>query len=879
MTALCRLLVRARELFRRDRLDRELHEELQHHRELLINDYQHRGMSPDEARRQATLTLGGLDQGREVVRDTRGLPPLEAFARDVRRAVRLLRKSPGFSAVTVLTLALGIGVNVAIFSIVDAVMLRPLPYPNADRLVSIWETSKGERITVAAGNLQDYQRAQSMAAVAALASQIRTLTGRGEPESLFAEEVTVNYFAVLGVPPVIGRSFTEADAHANSQRVVVLSDALWRRRFNGDPRILDQSITLDGDAYTVIGVMPPSFRGLFDLISQDPRDLWLPAVYAAELLANRGDHGLRTVGRLAEGVPVATARAEFAALSDALAAQFPETNGQVRAGVLPLRDDLVRNVRVPLLVLLATVGLILAITCVNVANLFLARGVGRRRDVALQFALGATRFRVATALMAESLVLASAAAIAGAVLAVWIQNLLLSFAPQTIPRLDAVTFDARVMGYAAAVALAAGVLFGLIPAWQTGHSRPGDALAGPGRAMAGSTVMRWRTALMIAQVALSGLLLVGAALMVKSLVRLNSVELGFDPNDVISVRVVLPPSRYPTAESRFQFFNALEQRVAALPDVRAVAFSNNTPLRGAWDSGFRIDGEPTPPEGSLQAGFQAVNPGYFATLDIRLAEGRLVEAADREGSPPVAVVSRMFERRFLSGRSAIGRQFRRGPQMPAISIVGVVDDVRRDGRLAAIEPQVYLPAAQTGIYPVRLMDLAVRTNPGAASVVPSIRAAVTALDPEQSISSVRTLEDILFASSADRRFQALLFSMFGLLALVLASGGTYGVVAYIVSQRTPEIGVRLALGASVWSIYRWLLTRTAVVVLIGAASGLLGARGLARYISTLLFDVTTGDAASYLSSGVLLVATALAASLVAGYRATKVDPVQALRYE
>jgi predicted permease len=607
--------------------------------------------------------------------------------------------------------------------------------------------------------------------------------------------------------------------------------------------------------------------------------VWIPAAYPPELLANRGDHGLRLVGRLAGGVSAEAARAELVAISEGLAEQYPDTNRDVRTNLQPLREDLVRNVRISLLVLLVTVGVILTIACVNVANLFLARGVGRRREVALRFVLGATRLRVATTLIAESLLLATAAAIVGVVLAVWLQNLLLSAAPQSIPRLDAVAIDARVLGYTAVVALLTGLVFGIIPAWQTGHSRPADALAGSGRVVAGSSVMRWRNTLMLAQIASSALLLVGAGLMVKSLVRLNGVSLGFDPENVIAMRMTLPEARYPNGDARLRFFESLEARVAPLPGVESVAFANNLPLRGGWSSGFRIEGEPAPPKGYHGADFQAVSAGYFATLGITRAQGRLLERHDTTSSQPVAVVSRLFEQRFLAGRSAIGHQIRRGPDAPAITIVGVVADVRRDGRTSEVEPQVYLPASQTTIYPVRLADFAVRTQASPANLVAAIRAAVADIDPEQSVSNVRTLEDILLAGSAERRFQALLFSMFGLLALVLASVGTYGVVSYLVSQRTPEIGVRLALGSSVWGIYRWLLARTCAIVIAGAVIGLVAARWLGRYVSTLLFEVTVNDPSSYIVSAAVLVVVAMAASLVAGRRATRIDPTQALRYE
>jgi predicted permease len=859
--------------------DAELDDELRLHRDLLAERYERDGLSPEAARRKAVLTLGGIEQGKERVRDTRGFPSIESFRRDFSHAVRLLVKSPAFSLVTIVTLALGIAVNVAIFSIVDAVVLRPLPYHQAERLVSIWETNDTGRLVVAPGNLADYRAAASFSGIAGLAARARNLTGTTEPETVQTEEVTDNYFAVLAARPQIGRTFAATDAHVNSPKVAILSDAFWRRRFGGDPTVLGRRILLDDVPHEVIGVMNPEFRGLYDLIATERRAIWVPAVYPPELLANRGDHEIRLVARLADGVSVEAAGAELAAISERLAAEYPSTNAKVRAAMQPLGDDVVRNVRVSLVVLLLTVAIILTIACVNVANLFLARGVGRRREIALRFALGATRTRVVTTLVAESLVLAAAAGVVGIIVASWITQVLVAAAPRDIPRLDIVAIDARVLAYTAVVALVTGLLFGVIPAWQASHSRPLDALAGSGRVVANQSVMRWRNALMVAQIALSALLLVGAGLMVTSLARLNSVPLGFDPSHVVAMRIALPESRYATADARLQFFERVEERLRAVPAIEAISYANNLPLRGGWSSGFGIDGESAPADGYFQADFQAVSAEYFRALGITLAQGRLFEAGDHKQAPAVAVVSRLFEQKFLRGESAIGRTFRRGRNAPPITIVGVVDDVRRDGRLSELQAQVYLHAAQTTMYPVRLSDLAIRTTMRLEDVVPTVRAAVSSVDPEQAISNVRTLDDILLADSASRRFQALLFSMFGLLALLLASVGTYGVVSYVVSQRIPEIGVRLALGASAWSIYRWLLGRTAIVVVTGAAAGLVLARWLGRYVSSLLFGVTVGDPPSYAFAAGVLLTVALIASVLAGRRAVRIDPTAALRYE
>jgi predicted permease len=882
MNGLRSFIARAIEILRRRSAEQELDEELRLHEQLLIDDYQRRGLSPDEARRQAAMTLGGVEQAKELVRHARGFPSAEAFVKDLRHAVRLLLRAPGFSTITILTLALGIGVNVAIFSLVDAVVLRPLPYPESDRLVSVWEVEGTRRMTVAPGNLADYQGASSLQDCAGLATRVRTITGTGDPEAVLVEEATANYFAVLGIGPALGRTFTPDEARAGGPHIAILSDGVWRRRYGARVTALGETVLIDSEPYQIVGIMPPNFRGVSDFTAVDPVSMWVPAAYPPELLANRGDHQIRVVARLRAGVSAEGARSELTAISETLAQSYPTSNGQVHTGMQPLRDDLVRNVWASLVILFVTVALILTIACVNVANLLLARGVGRRREIAVRFALGATRTRVVTALVTESLVLAGAASVVGALLAIWLNNILLTAAPQTIPRLAGVTIDARVLAYTVTVGAITGLLFGIIPAWQAGHSRPIDALSGAGRVVAGASVLRWRNALMLAQIALSAVLLVGAALMVKSLMRLNGVSLGFDPDRVLAMRMVLPETRYPTPEARLRFFQELEGRVARLPGVEALTFTNNLPLRGGWGSGFVIDGVPAPPDGYLQGDFQAVSVGYFQTLGLTLDRGRLLEPTDTSAGGSVAVVSRMFEQRFLNGASALGREIVRNPNPPnpqRITIVGVVHDMRRDGRTSDLQPQVYLPAAQTAIYPVRLADFAVRARANPRDLLPAIRAAVWSIDREQPVSNVRMLDDLVRANSAPRRFQALLFSIFAVLALILASIGSYGVVAYVVTQRTPEIGVRLALGASVWQIYRWLLVRTTAIVIAGAALGLIAARWLGRYVSSLLFDVTVGDPTSYLAAATVLVTVAVTASFLAGRRATLVNPTAALRYE
>jgi len=890
-------LTRVREIVSGRRLNRELNEEIQHHLDLLTDEYVRRGRSYDDARAAARREFGSVDQMKEAVRDRRGIRVLDTLSRDVRYGARVLIKSRTFAITAVLTLSLGIGVNTAIFSLVDAVLLRPLPYADPERLVSLWEANIGappaqqsttgssiaavstpRRVVVAPANVVDYQRAQGFSALAGVTTVGRNLTGAGTPERLLGEAVTWNYFAVLGATPAIGRPFDRDDDRPGASPVAVISAGLWQARFGSDQAIVGRTITLDNLPHEIIGVMPADFTPAMQFSRTDTVTFWEPAAYPPDLLAHRGDHEVNVVGRLAPGVSLASARSELAVVSEDLARRFPDSNSTVRAFIAPLRDDVVSKIRTSFLVLIATVSAILLIACVNVANLLLVRAVSRRREMAVRIALGASRTRVMTALVVESLVLSGVACVVGVLLAEVTRRVLLAAAPTSIPRLAGVSLDWRVLVFAAGVSLMTGLGFGLLPAWQAGRAHPVDALRTSERVVAGTWVMKWRDGLMIVEIALSTVLLTGAGLMMKSLVLLNGVELGFQPDHVLAVNVNLPESRYPTADDRFRFFDRLSERLSVLPGVQSTAFANRFPLRGGWETGIQVDGDATPGAGCDVAS-QAVSPGYFETLGIQRLRGRLLTPADARTSEAVAVVSDEFGRGCLAGADPVDHRFRRAPTQPWITIVGVVHDVRRDGRSAAIMPQIYLSAAQTDLYPVRLADVAVRSSSDPAALAVAIRSAVLDLDPAQPITSVRTLEEILSASAAERRFETLLFLLFASLAIVLAVVGIFGVVAYAVSQRLPEIGLRMALGADAGRILQWLLGRAAIVVIAGAAGGVLTSLTLSKYLATLLFEVPPRDASVYTLAAVALALVALVTSGLAARAATRVDPTIALRTE
>ena len=814
---------------------------------------------------------------------------------NLRYAVRLLLKSPGFALVAILTLALGIGVNSAIFSVVDAVMLQPLPYPQPDRLISLWEENVGagpntsntsgqnlgsgasaSRTTVSAANLMDY-RAQrnSFVSLAGFAVTAMNITENGPPDRLFGEQVTANYFSTLGVFPAQGRAFLSDEDRPGANRVVIATNDLWQSRFGGDPHFLGSTLTLDGEKYTVVGIMPPGFQSPSQFNNSSPLLFYVPAAYTADLLSRHGDHEIDVLGRLKPGVTLAAARAELDSISQTLAERYPNACKNVRTGIDLLSLDITRGIRTSLFILLGAVGLILLIACANLANLLLVRAIGRQREIAIRFALGASRNRVIGELLAQSAVLAALGCGAGLVIGYWTQRLLADFAPH-MPRIGAAPLNAQVLLFTLALSAATGLICGIFPAWQASKSKPVEAMRASERRLAGSSVLRWRSLFMIAEVAISMVLLVGSGLLLKSFMTLNHVQLGIATEHVINMRIALPDLTYPTLERREIFFEDLAERVSHLPGIQSVAFANNFPLRGGWSSDFR------PENGIRQSGeadYQAVSPGYFQTLGIALERGRLLTPADRVGSPPVAVVNTALARQFFADEDPIGRRFRRNDQAPWAAIVGVVSDIRRSGKVGKINPEVYFPAAQTILYPVRLSQFSFRSAGDPKQLVAAVQRQVWAIDKDLPVTNVLTYDEIVSESVVDRRFQTLLLGLFALLALILAIVGIYGVISYSVSQRIPEIGIRMALGATRGEILKMVIARAMLLVAAGIAAGSAGALALSKYLTSLLFEVKPGDPSTYFSLAILLSMVAFAASLIPARRATRVDPMIALHYE
>lgn len=894
MNALRRLAARVREFFSGRALDHEITDEVQSHLDHLADEYIRRGFTREAARRAAMRDFGGVEGAKEAMRDERGIRPIETLLQDTRYAVRLLIKTPTFSIVAIATLGLAIGANTAIFSLVDAVILRPLPFERPSQLVSLWEERTGDnetdtssgsalissptRSSVAPSNYLDYLKAPAFSGLSGFSAQALNLTNNGTPERLFGEAVTWNYFEVLGGRPALGRTLLPADDHPGAAKVLVLSDALWRRRFSADPAIVNQAVTLDAEPWTIIGVMPPTFRGVTSFAAATTVvDFWAPAAYPADLLANHGDHEINVVGRLREAASMEMAQAQLTNISLALAEQFPSSNKNFRARIGPLNTELVQTASATLWAMLAMVALILIIACVNVANLLIVRGVARKREIAVRLALGANRSRIIRELLTQSTVLAVLGGGLGLALSVWTRNVLVSLAPANTPRLDQVAIDGRVLLATSLLVMATGVIFGILPAWQASRERPVDALRSTERVVAGTSVMRWRTLLMAIEVALSAVLLVGAGLTLRSLNAMNGVALGFRTDHVLAMNVSLPETRYATADQRFMFFDKLTDRIGHVPGVAAVAVANRLPMRGSWSGGFAITGMTSTAGRGLEADMQAITPAYFDVLGIPLKQGRGFDARDTRDGMPVAMVSEAFSKFLPAGDSPIGHTFQRAPNAPLITIIGVVGDVRRQGKLATLEPQVYLPAAQTRSYPVRLADVAIRVTGDPVNMAGALQREVWAVDKDQPITNVRTLDEVLFQRGAGNRFRALLFGMCAGLALVLSLVGVYGVVSYSVSQRTPEIGIRMALGADRRQITRWLVGGTAVLVISATAGGLVIARLLSHLLDRLLFGVTAADPTTYVVAAVTLCVVGIGSAALAARRGTLIDPSRALR--
>jgi putative ABC transport system permease protein len=806
---------------------------------------------------------------------------------DVRYGLRTLSKNPGFTAVAVLALALGIGANSAIFSVVNAVLLNPLPFPEEGQLLRLGEGTRGQPLAERGSfSFPDYRdvraQAQTLAHVAAFWNSGAILTGAGlEEEQLHGADVTPEYFAVLGTRPELGRVLTDEDNHPNAEAVVI-SHSLWQRRFGGRRDVVGQQLKLGSSTMTVVGVMPAEFEYPFRTPHQD---FWEPLDdRPTPAREQRDNHSYNVIARMKPGVTVGQSSAELDTISRRLEQQYPDSNTTVLIAGVSMHDDVTRDVRPALLILLGAVGFVLLIACANVANLMLARATVRYKEIAVRTALGASRWRIVRQLLVESLLLALAGGAAGLLLAVWGADVLVAASPSDIPRVEQVGLDARVVVFTILVSVLTGVAFGLVPALQASKTELTGALKEGGRGTTeGFRRNRARSLLVVAEVALSLVLLIGAGLLIRSFVRLMQTDPGFDPSRVVTLDIPLDRHRYDTEEKQAAFFDRLVERARQLPGVEAAGLVNDVPFSHEVDvMTFNIAGRPPAlPGNEPSAHDTVVSPGYFEAMRIPLREGRMFSQQDGPNTPRVLLVSEALARKYFAGQNAVGQRLVVDYDPPlgnvTYEIVGVVGDAHRLTLEKAAEPEFYVLNDQL---PQRRMNLVVRTsaaNP--ASMTAALRGAVAELDKGQTIWQTRTLGELVSASVAGRRFNMALLGVFAFVALALAALGIYGVMSYSVTRRTHEVGVRMALGASRGDVLRLIVGQGMMLALAGVAVGLAAAFAVTRVLAGLLFGVTATDPLTYAGLALLLAAIAFVSCYLPARRATKVDPMVALRYE
>jgi putative ABC transport system permease protein len=879
-------LARLKGALGRGRRDKDLAQELAFHREMLEARHRAQGLDAASARRAARLDLGGGAQIAETWRDQRGLPFVDALRQDVRYGVRMLRRTPGFTAAALLTLTIGIGANTAVFTIVDAVLLRPLPYADPDRLVTVGDSGPDGSVSgVGLATAVDWrERSRSFEQLAMMRLWMPTLVSGGEAERLPAVRVSWDYFDVLGARPALGRGFTAADDRQDGWRVVLLSDRLWRRRFAADPAIVGRTVELNDQIFRVIGVMPASFEPLdaqryFDTAA----DIWVP-IGADQAGCRLRCRSIYAVGRLKPGVTLAGATTEMNGIRAQLRLEHPADYEAGAVSVVSMREALTGHVRTALFVLLGAVGFVLLIACANVANLLLARAVARERELSLRAALGAGRGRIARQLLTESLMLSAGGAAGGLLLAMVATRGLASIAPVTLPRLEHAAIDGRVLVFTAATAVLTSVLFGLLPAWRAGAARAHQTLAIDSRGSAGGR-SRARAVLVVADLALALVLLAGAGVMLRTMAALAQVSRGFDATRILALQFSLTGRAFGDERAMIAFQERAIDRIGALPGVDSVALAGQIPFAraggGAGDCwGFHAAGrmKPNPSDDPCVERF-GITPGYFGVMSIPVLSGRAFTAADTSSARRVMLISQSTATALWGDADPIGAQVRIGQADRGAwwTVVGVAGDVHIGDLAAPVMPSMYTP--ETQITSAYLTAIVKSSNDEPAALASSVRRALRELNPAVPVYAVATLASLVDKASAERLFVMRLLGGFAVVAVLLAAIGLYGVVSYGVGQRAREIGVRIALGAQRRDVMRLVLASGLLLVGIGVAAGLAAAVAVTRFLGALVFGVSPVDPLTFAAAAALLTLVALAAHWVPVRRALRIDPARALRAE
>ncbi len=885
-------ITRLRGMLRRERLDQDLDEELRAHLEMRAADNVAAGMSPGQARQEAQKRFGNTTLLKEDTREVDIVGWLDEGARDFRHALRMLLRNPGFTVVAVLTLALGIGANTAIFSIINSVLLHPLPYHDPDNLVMVWESNSQHpkpHNTVSPPNFLDWQSRNTVfSSMAFVFDERDNLTGNGEPQEVVVQDVSANFFSLLGVDPIIGPGFTPENGQPGHANVVILSYGLWKERFAGAPAIVGKSILLNGHPQTVVGVAPQNFQWFIkdgSLTGAKPQ-MWSPFVFPQSFQDHKQIGRFMTVvARLHAGATHSQAQTQMNAIASRLEQEYPDFDGHWGVNVVPLRQQISGDLRPALLVLFGAVALVLLIACANVSSLLLARAASREREMAIRTAIGASRWRIARQLLMESLLLALIGGGIGVALAVGGTNALLAASPRNLLDLRFVSMDLFVLTFALAATLLAGLLFGFLPSCISAHSRISVTLKEGGRGSYSANRRAFaRNAFVVAQLGLALVLLTGSGLLIRSFVRLIGVDPGFDTGHLLTFKIALPRSKYGTDPLCLAFFQQLLARISAVPGVRSASMESFPPLTGLGAAtGVHLLSQPSLALSDLPvADVGVVGPDYFATMSIPLHAGRLFNTQELAQEKHVTIINQAFADKYLHGFNPLGQKaaiymksFAENEIQPS-EIIGVVGDVHQIGLDTSPEPTVYWPHPELVMSG---MTILVRTSNDPFAMVSAVRNELQQMDPELPMAAVATMDQLLADSLSRSRFTMLLLGIFAAVALVLSAVGIYGLIAYSVTQRTQELGIRIALGAQRRDVLRLVLGQGTRLTLLGVTVGVLAALGFARLLSTLLFGVSATDPITFAGVAALLGFVALAACYIPARRATRVDPIVALRYE